>query len=83
MTPEPGHAWGEVIVGMYIRGKGDKTWRVDREMNGWIGLTARDGSAWTGPRPDPRTPVTILVPTLGEAVNTVERVLGGTVLGGS
>jgi hypothetical protein len=72
--------WGQVVVGMYVGDRTGKAWRVDRELAGWLALRSRDGEERRMPRPAPDAPVTILSPTIGEAVNTVEHVLGGTVI---
>lgn len=72
--------WGEVIVGTYVRDKNGVVYRVEDEKNGWLLLVKRDGTKDAQLRPPPGAPVTVMVPTIAEATETIATHLGGTII---
>jgi hypothetical protein len=76
---QPG-VWSDLEVGAFMRDKNGEVWKVTK-VDEWDGhvtqITNRSGRvADLKPRP-PSTPVTRVVPTMDEAIRTVEQMLGG------
>ena len=73
--------WDDLERGAYMKDKTGKTWKVVAARgDGHLDIVGRDGASATLAPRDPWTPVTMLVPTLDEAVATVAATLGGVVI---
>lgn len=79
MIPKQG-TWADLDVGAYMRDKNGETWRVDREREGHLLIVNREGRRVHITPRDPRTAVTLLVPTEQEAVTTLEQKLDAQTL---
>lgn len=68
--------WAEVEAGSYVRDKNAKVWRVAQASENWFTLVDQNLTQGTTPGA-PDAPVTIVEPTLEEAMDLVGRALGG------
>jgi hypothetical protein len=79
MTPLQGN-WADVGPGVYIQGSDGSAWRCDARWGvSSYRLTNRAGQQLDVTR-DPWSGVTILVPTIEDAVGLVQRILDGTLI---
>lgn len=73
-------AWGDLHVGAYFREDG-VTWKIEKERDlNYLGVNREGERRRFTPR-DPRTPVTMLVPTEEEANGTLQKLLGAVKIG--
>lgn len=79
MIPQQG-TWADLHVGAYMKDQTGKTWKITHERDFHFRIEDRDGNAKMLRPRDPRTPVTIVVPTEAEAVATLESKLDATTL---
>lgn len=75
MIPQQG-TWRDLHVGAYMKDKNGKTWKVVAERDFHLKIQDRDGKTHTLPPKDPRTAVTLVVPTQSEAESALREHLG-------
>jgi hypothetical protein len=77
---QPG-VWSDLEVGAFMRDKNGEVWKVTKvdEWDGHVTQITNGAGDLVDlkPRP-PSTPVTRVVPTMEEAIASVQRILGGT-----
>lgn len=79
MRPRP-TTWGEVTVDTYLQGDRDEVWKVVDERDGWVLLQNRAGRQAPMQRPAPTRHVSVLEPTMEEAIAVAAQYLGAIVI---
>lgn len=65
--------WGDIRVGDCLRSVTGIDWRVAQERDGWVQLVNRAGETTALRRPSDTAKVTLLEPTLTEALGELAR----------